>query len=218
VAAALRLIRSKPDERLTMRRLAAELDTGAASLYVYFKDTDSLYSAVLDELLRSLSLVRGRTPWRDRLISLLTAYLDLLTGYPPLAKTALFTRPSGASSVGLWEAMLALLSEGAIVGRDAAWAADLLLQRATATAAEEGERRLDTNTAVADGQVAEVIEGLSPKRYPHLASLSNEMMSGTPTTRLIWSFEVFLNGITATRNKPPRQTNKRRRTGSARRP
>ena len=184
-----------------MRRLAAELDTGAASLYVYFKDTDTLYAAVLDELLGTLSLVRGRKPWRERLISLLSSYVDLLTAYPALAKTALFTRPSGLSSVGLWEAMLALLSEGAIVGRDAAWAGDLLLQRATATAAEEGERRLDTNTAAADEQVAEVIDGLPPKSYPHLASLSNEMLSGTPKTRLIWSFEVFLNGVPATRRR-----------------
>jgi len=193
-----------------MRRLAAELDTGAASLYVYFRDTDALYAAVLDELLGSLSLVRGRKPWRDRLISLLSAYVDLLTAYPPLAKTALFTRPSGPSSVGLWEAMLALLSEGAIVGRDAAWAGDLLLQRATATAAEEGERRLDTNTAAADEQVAEVIEGLSPKRYPHLASLSNEMLSGTPTSRLIWSFEVFLDGITEAGSKRTAMANRTR--------
>ena len=193
-----------------MRRLAAELDTGAASLYVYFRDTDALYAAVLDELVGSLSLVRGRKPWRERLISLLSAYVDLLTAYPPLAKTALFTRPSGPSSVGLWEAMLGLLSEGAIVGRDAAWAGDLLLQRATATAAEEGERRLDTNTAAADEQVAEVLEGLSPKQYPHLASLSNEMLSGTPTSRLIWSFEVFLDGITKASSKRAATANRRR--------
>jgi hypothetical protein len=95
------------------------------------------------------------------------------------------------------------------VGRDAAWAGDLLLQRATATAAEEGERRLDTNTAAADEQVAEVIEGLSPKRYPHLASLSNEMLSGTPTSRLIWSFDVFLDGITKASSKRAATANRR---------
>lgn len=39
VATALDLIREDTDQRLTMRRLATALDTGAASLYVYF-DTD----------------------------------------------------------------------------------------------------------------------------------------------------------------------------------
>jgi AcrR family transcriptional regulator len=197
VAAALRLIRSEGSERLTVRRLAAELDTGAASLYVYFKDTDALYAAVLDELLGGIKLARGRKPWRERLVSLLTSYTELLTAYPALAKTALFTRPSGPSSVGLWEAMLSVLAEGAIGGRDAAWAGDLLLQRATATAAEEGARRQDAKTEAADEQVEAVIQGVSAKDYPHLASVSTEMLSGPPMTRLAWSFEVLLNGIVA---------------------
>ena len=204
VAAALRLIRSPASDGLTLRRLAAELDTGAASLYVYFKDTDELYAAVLDELLGGLNFRRGRKPWRERLISLLTSYSELLTAYPALAKTALFTRPSGANSVRLWEALLGLLDEGDIGGQDAAWTVDLLLQRATATAAEQGVRLQDANTAAADAQVAEVIDQLSPKDHPHLAGVAEELFTGTPTTRLIWSFEVLLDGIAARRQAATR--------------
>jgi AcrR family transcriptional regulator len=215
VAAALRLIRSPGKDGLTLRRLAAELDTGAASLYVYFKDTDELYAAVLDELLGSLDFRRGRKPWRERLISLLTSYRELLTAYPVLAKTALFTRPSGVNSVQLWEALLGLLDEGGVGGQDAAWTVDLLLQRATATAAEQGVRMQDANTAAADAQVADVIDHLSPKDHPHLAGLAEELFSGTPTTRLVWSFEVLLDGIAARRQVAirPHQTT---RTGATR--
>src|SRR5687768_8696125 len=39
-APAVRLIHSAGTGELTMRHLAADLDTGAASPYVYFKDTD----------------------------------------------------------------------------------------------------------------------------------------------------------------------------------
>jgi AcrR family transcriptional regulator len=204
VAAALRLIRSPGNDGLTLRRLAAELDTGVASLYVYFKDTDELYAAVLDELLGGLDFRRGRKPWRERLISLLTSYSELLTAYPALAKTALFTRPSGANSVRLWETLLGLLDEGGIGGQDAAWTVDLLLQRATATAAEQGMRLQDANTAAADAQVVEVIDHLSPKDHPHLAGVAEELFTGTPTTRLIWSFEVLLDGIGARRQAATR--------------
>jgi len=38
-------------ERVTMRRLAAALDTGPSSLYVYVRNTAELHAAVLDELL-----------------------------------------------------------------------------------------------------------------------------------------------------------------------
>jgi AcrR family transcriptional regulator len=199
VAAALELIRTAGDEGLTMRRLAAGLDTGAASLYVYFKDIDALYAAVLDEMvLGRLDLARGRKPWRRRLICLLTSYTELLTPHPALAKTALFTRPSGPNSVRLWEAILALLAEGGIGGTDAAWSADLFLQRATATAAEQAVRLSDPNTAAADAEVAEVLAGLSPEDYPHLAALYDEMLSGTPTGRMVWSLEGLLDAMPAT--------------------
>jgi AcrR family transcriptional regulator len=195
VAAALRLIRSLGNDGLTMRRLAGELDTGAASLYVYFRNTDELYVAVLDELLGTLDLRRGRKPWRKRLVSLLTSYTELLTAHPALAKTALFTRPSGANSIDLWEALIALLDEGEVRGQDAAWTVDLLLQRATATAAEQGVLMQDANTDEADERVTEAIGHLSAEDHPHLAALSEALMSGSPTTRLIWSFDVLLDGV-----------------------
>ena len=211
VAAALRLMRSVGTDELTMRRLAPELDTGAASLYVYFKDTDALYAAVLDELLGTIDLTRGRKQWRQRLISLLTSYTELLTAHPALAKTALFRRPSGANSIDLWEALLGLLDEGGIEGTNAAWAADLLLQRATATAAEEGVRLRDPTTAAADARVAEAIHGLSPRAHPHLAAHSVEMLSGPPNARLMWSFDVLLNGLAL---RPGRGTQRRPTVGT----
>jgi len=211
VAAALGLVRSADSDGLTMRRLAAELDTGAASLYVYFEDIDELYAAVLDELLGTIGFGRGRGPWQKRLVSLLASYTEVLTAYPALAKTALFTRPSGANSVRLWEALLALLDEGAIGGRDAAWTVDLLLQRATATAAEQGVRDRDSRTDAADARVEEVIHHVSPKDHPHLAALSEQLFTGTPTIRLIWSFEVLLAGLLAT----PRVENQADQTANA---
>lgn len=56
-------------ERVTMRRLAAELDTGLASLYVYVyvRNVAELHGAILDELLAGLPLpdpgTVGQRPW-----------------------------------------------------------------------------------------------------------------------------------------------------------
>jgi AcrR family transcriptional regulator len=168
-----------------MRRLAAELDTGAASIYVYFEEIDELTAAVLEELLGTIDFGRGGKQWQKRLVSSLTSYTELLTAYPALAETALLTRPSGANSVRLWEALLALLDEGGIGGRDAAWTVDLLLQRATATSAEQSVRVRDPRTVAADAHVEEVIHHLSPKDYPRLAALSEQLFSGTPITRYL---------------------------------
>ena len=56
VAATLRLLDGGV-ERVTMRRVAAELDTGPASLYVYVRDTEELHTAVLEELLGASGLL-----------------------------------------------------------------------------------------------------------------------------------------------------------------
>src|SRR6478672_908507 len=68
VAAALAVLRAEGLERVTMRRVAAELDTGAASLYVYVRDTEDLHAQLLDALLGPVAdaIPAGGT-WRERL-------------------------------------------------------------------------------------------------------------------------------------------------------
>ena len=70
VAAAVRIMQAEGLDRVTMRRLAQELDTGAASLYVYVRNTAELHAAMLEELLGQVDLtpVTAAGDWRDRLI------------------------------------------------------------------------------------------------------------------------------------------------------
>src|ERR1700729_1554030 len=70
VATAMSLMRAEGVDRVTMRRLAQELDPGAASLYVYVRNTAELHAAMLEELLAAVDLspVTAAGDWRDRLI------------------------------------------------------------------------------------------------------------------------------------------------------
>lgn len=56
MATAVEIMRGEGLGRVTMRRLAQELDTGPASQYVYFRNTAELHAAVLDELLGEVDL------------------------------------------------------------------------------------------------------------------------------------------------------------------
>ena len=112
VEAALAILAQEGLDRVTMRRLAQDLDTGPASLYVYVRNTAELHAAMLEELLGSLDMGRGRAPWRERLVELLVSYTGVLYGNPVLARTALFTWPNGPNYQNLVEVLLALLAEG----------------------------------------------------------------------------------------------------------
>ena len=96
-------------DRVTMRRLAQELDTGPASLYVYLRNTGELHAAMLEQLLGQVDLspVTGPGDWRDRLIKILWSYTEVLMGQPGLAQSVLVTRPSGSAYLSLAEGILA---------------------------------------------------------------------------------------------------------------
>ncbi|MET0132679.1 MAG: TetR/AcrR family transcriptional regulator C-terminal domain-containing protein [Kibdelosporangium sp.] len=205
VAAAVGITRAEGLPRATMRRLATELDTGPASLYVYVRNTAELHAAVLDELLSGVDLgpVRAGGDWRERLENVLTSYTHVLFTHPGLAQSALVARPAGEHYVRLVEALLTLLAAGGVPGGQAAWGVDLLLQYATATAAEH----VDEDPAVdadADWDVlAATVRKASSEAHPHIAAVSGELLSGSGRTRLSWGFRVLINGISGTPRPDP---------------
>jgi AcrR family transcriptional regulator len=196
VAAALEVMRAEGLGRVTMRRLAQQLDTGAASLYVYVRNTAELHALMLDELLAGLDLspVTAKGSWRDRLVAVLWSYVIVLTGHPELAQSALVTRPSGAGYLNLVDGLLALLSVEVPADR-ASWAVDLLLHFATSTAAEQGTRERAIDAREEEDRVAEVIGTASAATYPHIAALGLDLLSGPGPDRLSWGFHVLINGI-----------------------
>ncbi len=139
VDTALRLQREEGLQAVTMRRVAAELRTGPASLYAHVRNTADLHAQLLDALLVALPPDRPG-PWRDRLTALLTAYADVLRERPEIARRAMFTRPGGPNSLALLDRVVGLLREGGASNRSAAWGVDLLVQFATVTAVEQAAR------------------------------------------------------------------------------
>ena len=183
-----------------MRRLAQELDTGPASLYVYVRNVAELNGAMLDELLAAADLHVGPTPsdWQQELITLLTSYMLMLFAYPSLARSALSLRPSGPQYLRLIDSALALLRAGGVPERQAAWGVDLLLQYAVATAAEQGTRSESTETGDEEHALAAVLRTVSTQEYPHIAAVGPELLSGTERERLDWALRSLIRGIAST--------------------
>src|ERR1700744_4169107 len=127
VAAAVEIMRAEGLAKVTVRRLAQELDTGPASLYVYFRNTAELHAAILDELLGTIPAPPAGGDWRDRLERVLTDYTVMLFEHPSLARSALVARPRGQHYLDLVESLLALLEEGGVPSAQAAWGVDVLL-------------------------------------------------------------------------------------------
>jgi AcrR family transcriptional regulator len=200
IAAAVGVLRSEGLDRVTMRRLAQELDTGPASLYVYVRNTAELHAAVLDELLGAVDLapVTAGGDWRDRLVRVLTSYATVLFEHPGLAQSALVARPSGEHYLALAEAVLALLYEGGVPDRQASWGLDLLLELATATAAEHAAQERSIDAADDWDALRTALADAAPTTHPRIAALGDDLLSGPGIDRLTWGFYVIIEGMRRT--------------------
>jgi AcrR family transcriptional regulator len=184
IAVALRIMRDEGLEKVTMRRLAAELDTGPASLYVYVENMAELHGALLDELLREL-------PGHDDPVDLLGAYTMMLNRYPSLARSVLLLRPAGPQYLRLIDTVLGQLLERGIEPGRAAWGVDLLLQMATASAAEHGGPE-------PEHRQAEAVREAAAADFPYVDRVREALFSGTGEERQRWAFAALIAGIAAT--------------------
>ncbi|MFD7922664.1 TetR/AcrR family transcriptional regulator [Streptomyces sp. NPDC059740] len=197
VATAVRLMAEEGLGRVTMRRLARELDTGPASLYVYVANTEALHAAILEQLLGEVDLrpAAEAGEWRERLVTVLVSYTEVLFRHPSLARAALVARPAGRNYLALLEALLALLDEGGVPAPQAAWGVDVLLQVATATAAEHSAGGRPEGGAEEWEALVAALREVDPAGHPRLTALGGDLLSGAPRTRLAWYFRVLANGI-----------------------
>ncbi|MCP2257665.1 transcriptional regulator, TetR family [Streptoalloteichus tenebrarius] len=180
-------------DALTMRRVAKELDTGPASLYVYVANRDDLMAAMLDEALAHLPLTSEGT-WQEQLRTLATAAIEAMSRHEGLAAVALGAIPTGEHTLLVLDRLLALLKQGGLDDTTAAWALDLLWLHIAAAAAEQstyttrGASEEATITA-ADRRYA----ALPADRYPMITSLRQALLS--PGDRDAWGLNVLINGI-----------------------
>jgi AcrR family transcriptional regulator len=198
VDVAMRVMREDGLAKVTMRRIAAELDTGPASLYVYVSGVAELHGAMVDELLAGLPLplpLPARESWRAATVDVLVRLTTILYAEPSLALSVVSLRPSGPRYLALIDWLLQSLRRGEVPVREAAWGVDVLLQLAVATAAEQGLRDQAGDAAGDEAPLAEAIAAADPGARPGLAWARDELLSGEGLQRLRWAFGTLLDGI-----------------------
>ena len=182
---------------LTMRRVAQDLDTGAASLYVYVANRDDLMAAMLDHVLGSVAQPTGGN-WRDRLTALIDATIAVMSKHEGLALVALGAVPTSPNTLLLIERMLGLLAEGGLDERTNSWAVDLIYLYITAQAAEQSAYTV--KGGVEEEYIADIerkFSALPTDRYPMIVAMREHILGGGDA-REVWALRALINGILAT--------------------
>jgi AcrR family transcriptional regulator len=207
VDAALAILQSDGLEAVTMRRVAAALDTGPASLYVYVAGREGLLQAMLDRVVATVELeVPDPSRWRAQLHSLLVRVRQALAAHPGIAAMTLADPPTTAAVLRLVENLLGILLAGGFSPQDAAWASDIFVLLATAAAREDDVRRprgaSDDERREQVANLRRTLAALPPDQFPLIAGHAAEMVAGDGDERFRFAIDVVVDGVAARSARP----------------
>jgi AcrR family transcriptional regulator len=207
ISTALGILEKDGLSGLSLRRVAAVLDTGAASLYFYIDNLDELYALMLDRALAAVELPGAMDQaWQVRLKAYLTSYLHVLNERQGLAQLAMTTIATGPNSLCMWEVLLGLLKEGGVDDARLVWGVDMLLLYVTAIAAEQSNWRA---TGQDFGRVKSALSAVSAEQFPLVSALFQGKRPsdiGDGDARVQWALDVIIDGIKA-KHTPARHIN-----------
>ena len=212
VRAAIRIIDEEGFDAVSMRRVAQEFGTGAASLYAYVANKDELMDLIVDQMMAQ-TLMPPREPaedvagWQEQLKDMVRAGYQVLASHRDISR-ALFGRiPFGPNGLRNVEAMLGLLRARGLPDHIAAYAGDLLGQYIVGTAFEDyvwqqrypGADLEQVNAAMTE--VGDYLESLPREQFPNLTALARTMVGQGPDAPLADRFElgldIIVRGLTA---------------------
>jgi len=199
VAGALELIDRDGLSALSMRNLAAELDTGTTTLYRYVAGKDEVLVLVADAVLGETRLRRPLegAGWREVLEELAHSMRTALTSHPNVAALFATAVPVGPNSLRARELALGALRQ---CGFGAVLAADVYTALAHQVLASVLQEPMDDFRAGGLGTsesltLCDFYRSLPAEQYPHLVELADQLTSRTTTEEFEFGLACLLDGV-----------------------
>lgn len=200
ITAAFGIVASEGYEALTMRRLAAALQTGPASLYAHVVNKDDLDELLIGRLCAEIDLPEPDPAlWRRQIISVCMQLRDQCLRYHGISRAALALAATNLETLRVNEGMFAILLAGGIKPQAAAWAIDALTLYVNAYSLELSlidHKRSHTG----DGWVVSRDELLRrfaalPDTFPQTKRYAAELTSGTGHERFDFTVGLLIDGL-----------------------
>jgi AcrR family transcriptional regulator len=192
--AALRIVDREGLDGLSMRRVAQELGTGAASLYAYVTSKEELLEQLLDRALGEVPIPSvDPSRWAAQLTRLHFDMRDVLLAHRDLARATQATVPLGPNVLRIVEAALGLLRVGGVPDRAAGWAVDQLTQLVVADVVEAAMHRSKGR----ESQLRDYFGALPAERFPNLVAMADLMVEGGGDERFAFGLGLMVDGLAA---------------------
>jgi TetR/AcrR family tetracycline transcriptional repressor len=199
VDGALRLLDRDGLAGLSMRRLAEELDVGAASLYWHVGDKEELLGLLLDRIVGE-SEVPEPDPehWQEQVKELARQNRRLFQRHRDSAQISLGRIPVGPHSMPVLERYLSILVAAGLPSRVIALASDMFALYVGGFAFEESLQAppLGDESASAK-QLGDYFRSLPPDEFPSLVALADDLTEADADERFEFALELLVRGLEA---------------------
>jgi AcrR family transcriptional regulator len=196
-AAALVVVDRDGLAELSMRTVAAELGTGAMTLYNYVEDRAGLEALVVDAVSATIRLPStARTGgWAERVVGIGLAIAATVRAHPEVAPLVLTRRSTAPAALRPAEALIGALRESGLDGQELLIAFRTVLgsvmgviqaEVAGPVARRRGETRADVLSRFAE---------LDANEFPNLKALSSAARTSSLTAEMTGALQLVVAGI-----------------------
>lgn len=202
MGAALRVLDRDGLDAMSMRRVAEELGTGAASLYWHFANKDELLDAVFDRVIGEIGLpAPDPSRWQEQVKEVARGARRVMRTHRDIYKASLGRYPIGPNALVFAEGMLAILRAGGVPDRASAYATHLLTIYVGAYALEEGAQPRVSGEEKDSEEMLGMIRGyfasLPAGRFPNVVELAGDLTAGDWDDEFETGLELIVGGLAA---------------------
>jgi AcrR family transcriptional regulator len=205
VAAAIKVLDTEGLDGFSMRRVAEELDTGAASLYWHVGSRDGLIDLVMDEVIgEQLDEIPAPEPerWEEQLREVARKMRETILRHRDIVRISIGRIPMGPNALRLNERVLAILRAGGVP--DALAVQSYLLMFSVVngfTLDETGYVQQRAETAPPVDQAAEMVSSylgsLPPDQFPNVIEVADQFATTDQNARFELLLDLFVDGLAA---------------------
>src|SRR3984885_8853208 len=201
VSAAIEVLDEAGVAGLSMRRVADQLGTGAASLYAHVSGKDELLELVFDELVGQVPLPEpDPTIWREQVRQMLRDLRAVLISHRDAALAGFGRVPTTPKELFSAEALVATLRAGGLSDRAGAPGLDQLTLYVSAGGFENGLMEYGTNPDDVQ-RYYEAVHAfymrLPADRFPVLASVVDDITGPDGDERFEFGLDLLIAGLEA---------------------
>lgn len=210
VDVALRIVDTEGVDEVSMRRVAAEFDTGPASLYAHVANKEELLKLVLERVIEEIAVpgtVDELGSWQEVVRRWAHNSREVMLRHNDLARLSFAHVPSGPRMLEMIERLLEAMLGGGVPPRVATWALDVISLYLTADAYEgylmkrvfdDGSGRPPEEVGQEQfARLGEYFASLPADRYPRLVANVETMMTGSGDDRFAFGVDMIIAGVAA---------------------